>query len=69
MKKTFIEEQQRFFQIMSIIDESFKEEHIKLLNEINYNRDEDIDYSQFERENELKILREQVDPIGYVIGR
>ena len=55
MKKTFIEEQQRFFQIMSIIDESFKEEHIKLLNEINYNRDEDIDYSQFERENELKM--------------
>ena len=31
-----------------------KEEFIKLLKEINYNRDEDIDYSQFEREDELK---------------
>lgn len=31
-----------------------KEEYVKLLKEINYNRDEDIDYSQFEREDEIK---------------
>ena len=31
-----------------------KEEYIKLLKEINYNRDEDIDYDQFDREDELK---------------
>ncbi|MFA5207333.1 MAG: hypothetical protein WC428_01635 [Candidatus Paceibacterota bacterium] len=31
-----------------------KEEFVKLLKEINYNRDEDIDYDQFNREDELK---------------
>lgn len=31
-----------------------KEEYIKLLKEINYGHDEDIDYSQFEREDEIK---------------
>jgi hypothetical protein len=54
MKKTLIEEQQRIFEIMLILDESFKKEHIKLLKEINYSYDEDIDYTQFEREDEIK---------------
>ncbi len=31
-----------------------KEEFVKLLKEINYNRNEDIDYTQFEREDDLK---------------
>jgi hypothetical protein len=40
-----------------------KEEYVKLLKEINYNRDEDIDYSQFEREDEIK--REMFDDFLY----
>jgi len=39
---------------MASLRRIIKEEFIKLLKEINYNRDEDIDYSQFEREDELK---------------
>lgn len=31
-----------------------KEEYVKLLKEINYSHDEDIDYNQFDREDELK---------------
>ena len=31
-----------------------KEEFVNMLKEINYSRDEDIDYSQFEREDEIK---------------
>jgi len=39
---------------MKSLNRIIKEEFIKLLKEINYNRDEDIDYSQFEREDEIK---------------
>jgi hypothetical protein len=39
---------------MKFVNTIIKEEYVKLLKEINYNREEDIDYSQFEREDELK---------------
>jgi hypothetical protein len=40
-----------------------KEEYIKILKEINYSHDEDIDYTQFDREDELK--RELFDDFLY----
>jgi len=39
---------------MKSLRKLIKEEFIKLLKEINYSRDEDIDYNQFEREDEIK---------------
>lgn len=39
---------------MAFIKRLIKEEFVKLLKEINYSRDEEIDYSQFEREDEIK---------------
>ena len=54
MKKTLIEEQRRFFQIMSIIDESFKtglsKNKARFLNE----SDEDIDWDLYEKLDEVK---------------
>lgn len=39
---------------MVFIKRIIKEEFVKLLKEINYQHDEDIDYSQFERQDEIK---------------
>jgi hypothetical protein len=39
---------------MKFINTIIKEEFVKLLKEINYSHDDDIDYTQFEREDELK---------------
>lgn len=39
---------------MASLRRLIKEEFVKLLKEINYSRDEDIDYTQYDREDELK---------------
>jgi len=39
---------------MAFLKRLIKEEFVKLLKEINYNHDEEIDYAQFNREDELK---------------